>query len=50
MVRDATGKESGSVRYPSLSNRRESLDAVDSSALEGVRAMVDRAEKVLEDP
>ena len=51
MARDGTERQTSSeVRYPSLSNRRESLDTAVPSVMEGVRAMIDLAERAVDDP
>ncbi|ERF68342.1 hypothetical protein EPUS_02798 [Endocarpon pusillum Z07020] len=51
MVRDQTERrESGEVRYPSLSNRRRSLDEAPPTDQDALRALIEHAERATDDP
>jgi Zinc knuckle len=51
MVRDQTERsENDEVRYPSLRNRRRSLDEASNADQDGLRALIELAEKVVDDP
>ncbi|ERF76599.1 hypothetical protein EPUS_09185 [Endocarpon pusillum Z07020] len=51
MIHDQTERrESGKVRYPSLSNRRQSLDEAPPTDQDALRALIEHAERATDDP